>query len=278
MITILRLSLLPVLLYVFAAVIATPALHGQSQEKREGDYRMVEADLPKASGDGADIAETEAAIFRDANRFRKQNDLEPLERNDELDAAARDFAGYMAETHRYGHTADDRQPSERASAADYAFCFVAENIAYQYRSESIAASSLSNHFLTGWKESPGHRENLLAVPPTETGVGVARSEKTGAYFAVQLFGRPESEKVRFRVINDSGEEVRYFLRAEGSSEEGREHELPPRAVGIHEQCSPTRLRLSDASAEEAVEVDDGAKVRIFGNGKGLGVEVDPGSR
>ncbi len=34
------------------------------------------------------------------------------------------------------------------------------------------------------------RKNMLAPEVTETGVAVARSGKTGRYYAVQMFGRP----------------------------------------------------------------------------------------
>ena len=80
--------------------------------------------------------------------------------------------------------------AERARRHGYAWCFIAENIAYQYDSRGFATESLAHGIVEGWKKSAGHRRNLLAREATHTGVAVARSEKTGYYYAVQLFGRP----------------------------------------------------------------------------------------
>jgi hypothetical protein len=57
--------------------------------------------------------------------------LDHLQRNEQLEATAQDFADYMARTDRYGHSADGRQARERTKAHDYSFCLIAENIAYR---------------------------------------------------------------------------------------------------------------------------------------------------
>lgn len=48
---------------------------------------------------------------------------------------------------------------------------------------------LASRYFEGWKKSPGHRRNMLEASVTDTAVAVARSARTGRYYAVQLFGR-----------------------------------------------------------------------------------------
>ena len=40
---------------------------------------------------------------------------------------------------------------------------------------------------------------MLDPAVTETGVGVARSERTGDYYGVQMFGRPTTEMMEFQI-------------------------------------------------------------------------------
>jgi uncharacterized protein YkwD len=84
----------------------------------------------------------------------------------------------MARTGKYGHAADGRRPPQRAAAAGYDYCLVAENIAYQYRSSGY-----------------------------ESGAKLAAELVEGRYFAVQMLGRPKSAAIRFSVQNRSRESV-----------------------------------------------------------------------
>src|SRR5207253_2501467 len=123
--------------------------------------------------------------------------------NRALADTARDFAEFMARTDRYGHEADGQQPSQRATAHGYGYCMVAENIAFQYSSAGFRSGELARRFVEGWKQSPGHRHNMLEPDATETGVAVAQSPKSGRYYAVQMFGRPQALRVAFRIANRS---------------------------------------------------------------------------
>lgn len=183
-----------------------------------------------------EVDRASARIVDGTNSFRADENRPPVKSNGELAHAARDFAAYMARTGRYGHTADNRTPSERAQAAGYAYCVVAENIAYQYRSTGFpGAGELAQAFVQGWIDSPKHRANLVDGNLTEIGVGVARDEK-GRYFAVQLFGRPRSAAIRFEVENHGPEAVRYRFGE-------RRFTLGPRQRRAHTVCSPTRLQI-----------------------------------
>jgi hypothetical protein len=175
----------------------------------------------------------------------------------ELEATALEFARFMAKTGKYGHTADGRQPSERAAAQGYDYCIVSENLAYQYRSDGYdSAAELAERFVEGWKESPEHRKNMLDGAVTQTGVGVARDE-SGRYFAVQMFGRPKSAAIRFEVRNRSGGKVAYRAGE-------RRFTLGPRISRTHMVCRPVELSIQRPGPGKpfSARAADGARYTI----------------
>ncbi|HEU4616585.1 MAG TPA: CAP domain-containing protein [Gammaproteobacteria bacterium] len=182
----------------------------------------------------ADVAAVAQMIAARTNAFRAENRVAALERNRELDAAAQEFAEYMARTGRYGHTADGKEPSERIVEHGYSYCGTAENIAYVYRSQGYTASELAETFVQGWIDSPPHRANMLDANLTQIGVGVARSPKTGYYYGVQDFGRPKSATIEFSVENQSTVSARYSLGDQSFT-------LPARAVRTHRICRAQTL-------------------------------------
>jgi hypothetical protein len=120
----------------------------------------------------------------------------------------------------------------------YDYCMVAENIGYQYRSDGFkSVNQLSAGFVTGWEKSPEHRKNLLDRDAVETGVGLARSAKTGRHYAVQLFGRPASKSVKFSVANESSRNVEYRIGEE-------RYTLPSRSVRTHDVCAAESLSIA----------------------------------
>src|SRR5437870_4974 len=140
-----------------------------------------------------DLAGVEKQIVSETNAFRRQEGRGALKVNPELSKAAQYFAKFMAETDKYGHTADGHEPWDRAKKYGYDYCMVEENIAYQFSSEGFTTSRLAQGFVDGWKSSPGHRRNMLNPDVDETAVAVARSASSGKFYAVQMFGRPKSE-------------------------------------------------------------------------------------
>ena len=139
-----------------------------------------------------DLARVEALVIDGTNEFRRQLNLEPVGRNPRLEEAAREFAAFMARTGKFDHDADGRKPAERAAAHGYRYCFIAENISYEYNSNDFHTDDLARRFVQGWKESPGHRKNMLKGEATEIAVAVARGAAKGPprYYAVQLIGQP----------------------------------------------------------------------------------------
>jgi len=218
-----------------------------------------------------DLAQVADLIVRRTNEFRKQEGRQPVKTDDKLAATAQYFAQYMARTEEYSHTADGNQPGERAKKHGYKYCLIAENIAYEYNSGGFTTAGLAEGFLEGWKKSSGHRENMLDRDMTQTGVAVAKNEKTGYFYAVQMFGRPESEKITFKISNQANTPIRYQLG-------GQEFSLPVSYTRTHDLCRPSEVRLlgtDEASPKDKRQtftpkngdryraiVDDSGEIRI----------------
>lgn len=188
-----------------------------------------------------DLPAVESRIVTLTNEFRRQQNLPPVSPDPTLRAAARAFAEYLARTKTFSHTADGRQPAERVASAGYKYCQVAENLALNQDSRGFTVPQLAQDVVEGWKNSPGHRRNLVAPHVTEIGVGVAkRPDQT--YLSVQLFGRPESAKYQFRIDNLSASTIAFRISE-------RTETLKPRVSVRFTQCLPSTLTFETASAD-----------------------------
>ncbi|MFM9941378.1 MAG: CAP domain-containing protein [Hyphomicrobiaceae bacterium] len=183
------------------------------------------ADLP-------DIARTEIAIVELTNAFRRSQRLSDVRPNTELTQAAKLYAAYLAKSGRFAHEADGRQPADRVKASGYKFCIVSENLASNLDSRGFTSRALAEQAVEGWKNSPGHRKNMVEPDVTEIGTGVAQAPTADPKFiSVQLFGRPESLKYQFRVENRAGASVTY-------SALGAAHTIEPKVIATHTACKP----------------------------------------
>ena len=223
---------------------------------------------PVDQADQVDLEQAKKVILDQTNRFRKQQDLEPLSRQDQLQQAAQEFAEYMSKTDKYGHRADGRTPAERAEAAGYDYCIVRENIAYVTDTGNNKAEPLARQFFEGWKESPEHRENLLADAATEIGVGLATG-RGRTFFAVQLLGRPESAAFRIEVANQTEQTVTLQTNT-GDAKDS--FELPPRVRMRMQRCRPVTLSL--ANSEASVEVGESQSLQIVAADDG-NLKIEP---
>ncbi len=222
-----------------------------------------------------DIARTEIAIIEMTNAFRHEQKLGSVKRNKALDLAAHLFAEYLAKSGKFAHEADGRQPADRAKAAGYTFCMIAENLASHLDSRGFKTSALASAAVEGWKNSPGHRKNMLQPHVTEIGVGVAKAgDRDPKFLSVQLFGRPESLKYHFRIDNKAGAAVTYTLL-------GQKHTLAPRVIATHTACQPGELAfeqpgswLNAGKIGARFEARDGAVFVVKADaGKGIQVEI-----
>lgn len=200
-----------------------------------------------------DLARVEKLVVEMTNAFRSEQGLEAAQAHAALEKAARRFAEHMASTDRYGHTADGKEPADRALAQGYEYCLVSENISYQFSSAGFRTGELATRYVEGWKGSPGHRKNMADAAATHIAVAVARSEKTGRYYAVQMFGRPKSAMVEFRITNEAREPAKYRVA-------DKEFALAPGSARIHTQCGVEEVRL--LGAREALRPRNGARFAI----------------
>ena len=220
------------------ALLMVPAVSQVAPESpaKETEEIVVVSDTGGERQDAAQpqIEEVEKAIVEQTNAFRKKHGRTPVAANDELRKAAKNFAHYMAKTGRYGHTADGQQPAQRVKEAGYTFCIVRENIAYAFRTQGFSTEELTHEFVVGWQQSPGHRRNMLARWITGTGVAVAKSSETDTYFAVQVFGRPQSKAVTFEVVNQTEIAIPYRLG-------DRDYTIEPEVIRTHADCTPQQV-------------------------------------
>ena len=220
---------MPRLFPVGALVLATLATAGTAC--RAAPFSNVQSASEIAAG-------AEQGIIEQTNAFRAGNGLPATLSNPILAAEARGFASFLAGTQLFSHTADGRTPPDRAEAAGYRSCVLAENIAriqgVGHQPEASGAGALSRQFVTDWEASPGHRHNMLDPDVTETGVGVAADRDADTYAAVQVFGRPESLRFSFRVENRSAATISMTYGAQP-------HALRPGSDVIYTTCVPGLL-------------------------------------
>jgi uncharacterized protein YkwD len=225
-------SVRPLAASLLLLAVATLAA-GQVIEAPDTESVVPDTKPAKTAGE-ADVARAAAMIVDKTNEFRKSEGRAAVTINPKLEETARYFAGFMARTDKYGHTADGNRPSDRARQHGYEYCIIAENIAYEYDSRGFTTERLATGFFEGWKHSPHHRKNMLDPDVIETGVAVAQSPDTGYYYAVQMFGRPRSDRIEFQIANRSGETIRYQLG-------DKTFPLPPRYTRTHQRCRPGDL-------------------------------------
>lgn len=198
-----------------------------------------------------DLPQVESAIVEMTNQFRREQELNALRRDGTLDRAAKKYARYLARSGKFSHTADGQQPAERAKAAGYDFCQVAENLALHRDSRGFKARDLAAKAIKGWKESRGHRRNMLAPHVTEIGVGLAKSPDINQYVSVQLFGRPKELRYEFSVRNTTRTQISYTLQ-------DTTHELPPTSEITHTVCLPGQLSFAETASDGTEIVGNGS--------------------
>jgi uncharacterized protein YkwD len=210
---------------------------------------------PLANAQAPEFTEdVEQRVLALTNDLRVKSGLPPLTTEPRLTDAARSFAHYIASTGRLEHDADGTTPAERVKKRGYAYCMVAENLAFEYSSSGFAPDRLSRNFVEHWAESPTHRGNILQPEITQIGIGVSRN-RSGEYYAVQVFGRPLTQMTRFRVSNRANATVRYQYRNSSVT-------LGPRQGRNHESCVAGTMKLDSSGQEVLLQPRDGGRYAI----------------
>jgi len=221
-----------------------------------------------AAPERPDLEAVERQVLVGTNELRRGNGLPPLEANAQLARAAQAFADWMARHDDYGHEADGRSPTQRARAAGYRDCMVAENLSYQMRSRGFGTKDLAERLVSGWARSPGHRRNMLDAEAVDIGIAVAHSDETSRYYAVQLFGRPESMRFDFEVRNESREPFSYRVGDDA-------FDIPPRAIRRHSVCTDVEVVVGRRGGDRTFRPGRGDRISMTVRGR---LEHEPGQK
>jgi uncharacterized protein YkwD len=258
---------------VLAWVLVPAGVRAQSTEEHEIEVIKPPRVKPSEPEKKPDLARVVKQIVDRTNAFRKEQGRPTVDVDEKLARAAEYFAGYMAKHDRYGHQADGQRPADRARKHGYTYCIVLENIAYEYNSAGFTTDELAKGFFGAWKHSPGHRRNMLDPDVTDTGVAVAHSDKTGYYYAVQMFGRPQDKAIEFTVANESDARVEYRVGE-------RNFSLGPSYLRTHTLCRPARVTIRLPGEEggkgqtKALQPQSGDRFAITHDSKGYHVKKE----
>lgn len=108
-----------------------------------------------------------AEVVALVNQERAKVGCSALTVNAKLTAAALNHSKDMAAHATMSHTGSDgSDPGQRITGSGYNWMTYGENVAYGY--------STPEEVMTGWMNSPGHRENILNCAFKEIGVGLAQ--------------------------------------------------------------------------------------------------------
>lgn len=125
------------------------------------------------------------------NEFRREHGLDPLAWHQGLAGVAKRHATLVADGHaRFSHDG----AMERFAACGTKCTNVAENLA---RSDGFIRLDLPEAAVAGWRESEGHRRNLLG-PFGTCGIGWAASD-TGTIFITQLLALLDAESHKLQL-------------------------------------------------------------------------------
>ncbi len=116
-------------------------------------------------------------VLNQTNKFRKSKGLPALVINEELNSIAQKHSVNMAKKRvGFGHGGFSQRDAQARKRVKSIHAF-AENVAY--------GASTGKQVVTMWKNSPGHRRNMLGKYKY-IGIGVARDRKGRIYYT-QVF-------------------------------------------------------------------------------------------
>lgn len=127
-------------------------------------------------------------LLQETNIQRSQNGKNVLALNSQLSQAAQAKANDMANRDYWSHTTPDgKQPWQFISDAGYTYITAGENLAYGFDTSAYTVS--------GWMNSPAHKENLLNSEYMEVGFGIANAanyQGTGEEtIVVAMYAKPQ---------------------------------------------------------------------------------------
>ncbi|MFA5864008.1 MAG: CAP domain-containing protein [Phycisphaerae bacterium] len=141
--------------------------------------------FPIAAGQSSSITDPAAQqVLTLTNQERTKIGLSALKWNSLLAASGADHCQDMIDKNYFAHVSPDgTSPGDRATAAGYKWSWIGENIAAGY--------ATPQDVMTGWMNSPEHKENILRPEFTELGLGI-RTDTDGRIYWAQEFGTPST--------------------------------------------------------------------------------------
>lgn len=117
------------------------------------------------------------------NTERAGEDVPALTMHEPLRAVARAHSEDMLARDFFAHNnPEGESPFDRMDAAGIEYGTAGENIAWNNFPDPVETA------VTGWMNSPGHRNNILNGAFTETGLGIAGNDADGYYFTQAFMG------------------------------------------------------------------------------------------
>jgi uncharacterized protein YkwD len=155
------------------------------KKKRKGGKGGGGSNNCGGSVNGNATASDETALLQMINAFRQQNGVLPaLTRQAQLDSAAVTHSRDMVTRCFFDHVnPDGADPGVRIAATGYQANSWAENI---YKGSGNLGSAAEA--FDAWKNSAGHRANMLSAEVTEIGIGTAL-DSSGFMNWTNVFGR-----------------------------------------------------------------------------------------
>src|SRR5207244_291216 len=130
-------------------LLSQPCAYGQSVKETHSQSFERASGSSATAKNALDLERVKDEILSMTNQLRREQGQRELKVNEDLAKAAQYFAEYMARTDKYSHTADGKEPWERASKFDYAYCIILENIAYEFNPEGFRTADLARGFMEG---------------------------------------------------------------------------------------------------------------------------------
>jgi hypothetical protein len=129
----------------------------------------------------------------------------------------------------------------------------AENIAYACGYGG--AESSAKRLMAMWKDSPGHRDNMLNSSYTHIGVGFAYSSSSGCAYAVQNFGKYSGTFVDVPASHQFSGEIEWLVNRDITTgySDGR---FKPRNAVTREAFAAFLYRLAGSPAYSAPKISD----------------------
>ncbi len=141
---------------------------------------------------GASSDFSDSSMISSVNKYRERSNLQDLQLNSKLDAAAQSKAEHMASRNYWAHIAPDgKTPWIFIAGNGYNYTVAAENLAYGFDN--------SNAVVIGWMNSPEHKANLLNADFQDIGFGVVSAQnyngKGPQIIVVAILAKPSNGQV-----------------------------------------------------------------------------------